>query len=104
VKAKIVIRVAILTCLLLSFAAFRPDISRLSLAGQASAQAQSIEIPSVQYRVVPGAASGGGYNLSGIEWQVSGSSSGGKYLLHGPSSPSTGTPCCCSYLPCVRKN
>ena len=31
-------------------------------------------------------------------------SSGGDYRLLLPESPSgTGTPCCCAYLPCVRK-
>jgi hypothetical protein len=104
-KTRIVIIIAMAACLLLGSLALRLDFGRLSLTAQDKALAQSYQPPPpVQYRVAQGAASGGGYRLTGFGWQVSGSSSGGGYRLLGPASPSSGTPCCCNYLPCVRKN
>ena len=52
------------------------------------------------YTVEPGAASGTGYHLSTLSWQVSGPASGGGYRLLGPAAPSLrGSGCCCTYLP-----
>ncbi|MBC7228126.1 MAG: hypothetical protein H5T61_13010 [Thermoflexales bacterium] len=57
------------------------------------------------YVVKPGTASGGGYRLSGVTWQARGIASGGGYRLAVPVGPAgTGTPCCCTYLPCVLRN
>jgi hypothetical protein len=47
---------------------------------------------------------GGGYRLTGLAWQVSGTASGGRYRLVGPASPGEGNQCCCTYLPCVVRN
>ena len=48
--------------------------------------------------------SGEGYHLTRLTWQVSGAASGTGYSLVSPGSPaSTGTQCCCSYLPCVQR-
>ena len=50
-------------------------------------------------------ASGGGYRLTVLAWQVEGSASGGGYRLLGPASPTLrGNGCCCTYLPCVLLN
>lgn len=61
--------------------------------------------PPLAYTVQPGTASGGGYRLSGVTWQVRGTAGGGGYRLAAVVSPAgTGTPCCCTYLPCVLRN
>jgi hypothetical protein len=57
------------------------------------------------YVVEQGTASGGGYHLTSTTWQARGIASGGGYRLAVPASPAgTGTPCCCTYLPCVLRN
>lgn len=57
------------------------------------------------YVVKPGTASGGHYRLTAVTWQVRGIISGGGYRLAGPVGPNgTGTPCCCTYLPCVMRD
>ena len=69
-----------------------------------AALAQSSEPPPVQYAVVQGAVSGGLYRLTSRAWQVRGAADGDGYhltVLLGPTG--TGTPCCCSYLPCMLK-
>jgi len=84
----IFIAVAILICALL-------------LAGAVVAQSDAGPL----YAVARGTASGGHYRLTSPSWQASGISSGGGYRLAGPaSSAGTGTPCCCTYLPCVLRN
>ena len=68
------------------------------------ALAQSREPPPVQYAVTQGAVSGGLYRLTSQAWQVRGVADGSGYrltVLLGPTG--TGTPCCCSYLPCLLK-
>lgn len=56
------------------------------------------------YRVEWGTASGGGYHLISTAWQVQGVAGGGEYHLAGPLIlAGTGTPCCCTYLPCVQR-
>ncbi len=104
-KTRTVIIIALASCLLLGLLALRLDFGKLSLLGEANALAQS-EQPTlpVQYNLTQGTASGGGYRLNGLRWQVTGASSGGGYRLQGPAGPSGGTPCCCSYLPCLMKN
>lgn len=69
------------------------------------ALAQSNEPPAVaQSGVTQGAASGGGYRLTSQAWQVHGVASNGEYRLTIPLGPAgTGTPCCCTYLPCLRR-
>lgn len=61
------------------------------------------------YTVGQGTASGGGYNLTGLAWQVEGVASGGGYRLLDPLSlnasppPSVQVGCCCTYLPCTLR-
>ena len=44
------------------------------------------------------------YHLQSGGLRVMGASSGGSYRLLSPEAAvSTGTPCCCTYLPCVRR-
>jgi hypothetical protein len=44
------------------------------------------------------------YHLESGGLRVMGASSGGSYRLMPPEAPvGTGTPCCCMYLPCVRR-
>jgi hypothetical protein len=44
--------------------------------------------------------SGGGYQLTSLEWRITGSLSGGDYQLSGQAVPSLrGSGCCCVYLP-----
>jgi hypothetical protein len=79
-------------------------IVALLLVGSA-ALAQSSGPPSpALYVVARGTASGEGYRLTSMCWQVSGASSGGGYRLLGPASPSGGNQCCCTYLPCALRN
>ena len=69
------------------------------------ALAQSDEPPSAaQYVMTQGAASGGIYHLTSQPWQVHGVAGNGAYRLTVPLSPTgTGTPCCCTYLPCLQR-
>lgn len=61
--------------------------------------------PPTWYTVEQGAASGGGYHLTGLTWRVSGAASGGGYRLLGPAAPALrGNGCCCLWLPCVVGN
>jgi len=55
------------------------------------------------YAVQPGMASGGGYHLASLVWEVSGTASGGGYRLLGPVQPLQGPGCCCLYLPVLFK-
>ena len=60
-----------------------------------------------------GAASGGGYRLTGLTgdpsqggtWQVRGGASGGSYRLDAPAATSSyvGSGCCCTYLPSLMR-
>jgi hypothetical protein len=60
--------------------------------------------PQVGYAVNQGTASGGHYRLANRTCQMHGLASGGGYSLAGPAGTAgTGTPCCCSYLPVIRK-
>jgi len=60
--------------------------------------------PAAGYAVQPGMASGGGYHLASLIWQVSGTASGGGYRLLGPAQPALQGPgCCCLYLPVLFK-
>jgi hypothetical protein len=69
-----------------------------------AALAQSSEPPPVQYAVAQGVASGGLYRLTSQVWRVRGVADGDGYHLTVLLEPTgTGTPCCCSYLPCMLK-
>lgn len=69
-----------------------------------AALAQSSESPPVQYAVTQRAISGGLYRLTSQAWQVRGVADGDGYHLTVSLRPTgTGTPCCCSYLPCMLK-
>ncbi|MBM3134118.1 MAG: hypothetical protein FJZ89_02285 [Chloroflexi bacterium] len=59
--------------------------------------------PAAGYAVQPGMASGGGYHLTSLVWEVSGTASGGSYRLLGPVQPLQGPGCCCLYLPVLFK-
>ena len=60
--------------------------------------------PPVWRTVEQGAASGGGYRLTSLAWQVSGAASGGEYRLLGPAGPASSEDgCCCTYVPCVLR-
>ncbi len=55
--------------------------------------------------VVEGVASGGGYRLTALAWQVRGPAVGGSYRLLAADSPNlNGSGCCCVYLPVVSRN
>ena len=58
------------------------------------------------YAVRAGTAAGGGYQLAAgwQDWSVRGAAGGGSYRLDVVGAVrGTGTPCCCSYLPCALK-
>ena len=59
------------------------------------------------YAVQSGTAAAGAYRLAAGEsagWSVRGATGGGSYRLDVVSAVrGTGTPCCCSFLPCVLK-
>jgi len=58
------------------------------------------------YAVQAGTAAGGAYQLAAgwQGWSVRGAAGGGSYRLDVVSAVrGTGTPCCCSYLPCALK-
>ena len=60
--------------------------------------------PPARSIVRQGAASGGQYQLASFGWQVRGVSAGAGYHLKSAVQPAgTGTPCCCTFLPCVVK-
>jgi hypothetical protein len=62
-------------------------------------------LASVMSQMQPRSATEGSYHLDGSTWHMSGASSGGKYQLVDPSSPTlTGNGCCCLYLPCLQRN
>ena len=45
-----------------------------------------------------------GYRLETGGWRVQGVASGPGYRLELPGASSgTGTPCCCTFMPCVRR-
>lgn len=49
------------------------------------------------------ASNSSAYRLSSLTWQVTGTSSGGGYLLRGPAAPSLrGSGCCCTFLPLIQ--
>lgn len=58
--------------------------------------------PPTWYAVEQETASGGGYHLTSLAWQVDGAACSGGYRLLGPAAPALrGNGCCCTYLPCV---
>jgi len=70
-------------------------VSTAILVGASGGSATSL------YIVEPGAATGGGYQLTGLVWQFRGTASNGHYRLVEPAGSSSG--CCCTYLPCVLR-
>ena len=57
------------------------------------------------YAVECGTASGGGYRLTSATWQIRGSADGGGYTLWQPASLATsGSGCCCDYVPLLLQN
>jgi hypothetical protein len=96
-KTRTIILLAIVALLLVGGVALRQ--------AQDSALAQSSgPLELAGNAVKQSATSGGHYRLVSTSWQVSGVSSGGGYQLAVSLSPvGTGTPCCCTYLPCVLR-
>ena len=79
-------------------------IIALLLGGSVAMAQSSGQDPPVLYAVRQGVIAGEGYHLTSLTWQVSGAASGTGYHLANPSSPAgTGTPCCCTFLPCVLR-
>ena len=79
-------------------------VCALLLAGVVLAQSGGPG-PPTWYTVEQGAASGGGYYLTSLAWQVNGAANGAGYRLLGPASPTLrGNGCCCTYLPCALRN
>jgi hypothetical protein len=76
----------------------------LLLSGLAMAQTGGPGLAPV-YAVQAGTSTGGGYQLTSLAWQVSGTAAGGDYLLAVPCAPALGgNGCCCIYLPVVLRN
>jgi hypothetical protein len=79
-------------------------VAFLVLAGGVLAQPGDAEVPP-PCMVEQGVVSGGGYRLTSLVWQISGTASGGGYRLMGPSTPTQrGSGCCCTYLPLLLRN
>lgn len=75
-------------------------------APQAGQPLPPVKDAAANYAVQAGTAAGGAYQLATGEmsWSVRGATGGGSYRLNLVSAVrGTGTPCCCSYLPCVLK-
>ena len=70
-------------------------------------QSLPVKDAAASYAVWAGTAAGGAYRLAAGEsavWSVRGATGGGSYRLDVVSAVrGTGTPCCCSFLPCVLK-
>ena len=76
-------------------------VACLALAGIALAQPGDSTPPPL-HTVEPATASGGGYRLAGLVWQIDGAAEGGHYRLFCPAAPDLGgSGCCCTYLPMV---
>jgi hypothetical protein len=91
-KTRIVLFLIAVALLLGSSASLRPagDVALAQSGGQ--------------YAVERGTISGGGYRLTSLTWQVSGSATGGGYNLLQPASATlTGSGCCCTYLGCILR-
>jgi hypothetical protein len=79
-------------------------IALLMLAGGVLAQRGDSERPPARM-VEQGAVSGGGYRLTSLAWQISGSLRGGAYRLSSQAVPLLrGSGCCCTYLPIGLRN
>jgi len=84
-------------------------LAALLLAGGLTA-AQSPSLPGKEpaaiHAVQAGTAAGRAYRLASgwQDWSVRGAASGGSYRIEVVGAVrGTGTPCCCSYLPCALK-
>ncbi len=77
----------------------------LMLSGSVVMAQSSEPGSSKQYTLQPGLIIDKGYQLTSLTWQVSGAAGDERYRLLSPNSPTgTGTPCCCSHLPCVMRS
>jgi hypothetical protein len=86
-------------------------VALLCLGGVALAQSGRVG-PAPEYVVQAMTSAGGTYKLAslllrqaqGAPLQVSGTATGGGYVLAIPSAPTLrGSGCCCIYLPCVLR-
>lgn len=102
------IRIVILTAIvaLLGSVIHLQGFDRLNPVPQDLALAQSGEPDSpTWYTVEQGTTSGGGYRLTSLAWQVSGTaSSEGYHLLEPMQTTLRGSGCCCTYLPLILCN
>jgi hypothetical protein len=74
-------------------------IACLVLAGGVLAKPEDSGLPPACV-VERGSISGGGYRLTSLAWQISGSLNGGDYQLSVQTEPLLrGSGCCCAYLP-----
>lgn len=90
-------RVAILLVILL--------LLGVTLQVRAPMLAQTGALGPARYGVEAGTVAGGGYQLSSLAWQISGTTSAGAYRLSTAVEHSLrGSGCCCTYLPCVLRN
>lgn len=87
-------------------------VALLCLGGAALAQSGGAG-PDQVLSVQAGTSGGGSYHLTsltlrqseGDAWQVSGTATGGGYVLAVPYAPTLrGNGCCCTYLPCVLRS
>jgi hypothetical protein len=79
-------------------------IALLAVGGAALAQTGGPG-PGQTMSVQTGTSTGGGYQLTSLAWQVSGTVVGGGYALATPYQPALrGSGCCCTYLPCILRN
>jgi len=75
----------------------------LALNGMALAQADKDQAGA--YSVQIEGASGGNYHLDSGGWRVEGVAGGPGYHLEAVSAPAgSGTPCCCTYLTCIKRS
>jgi len=103
-KTRTAILIAIVALLLLGSVALAQPDDRTSgtwfCVEPASAAAQGYRLTSVTLRQAFGVSPQA--NAQGSAWRVSGTASGGGYrLLEAPAL--TGSGCCCTYLPLIRR-
>jgi hypothetical protein len=79
-------------------------IACLVLAGGVLAMPEDSGLPPACV-VEQGSISGGGYRLTSLTWQISGSPDGGAYQLSAQTVPLLrGSGCCCVYLPIALRS
>ena len=60
--------------------------------------------PGVIYTITGCVLTGGEFSLQTTGWRIQGETAAASYHLQALSAPTgTGTPCCCSFLPAIRR-